>query len=60
MRPQIYQQTNRIQPIGQLQRRNYYGWLFGYDGIHDSLKRNPRSLYVFIIFCPFFVFAHLF
>ena len=53
MRPQLIRsqtmQVNRMAlPISTQmgQRRTYYGWLFGWDGIHDSLKHNPRSLYV--------------
>mmetsp|Transcript_34086 Transcript_34086/g.29896 ORF Transcript_34086/g.29896 Transcript_34086/m.29896 type:complete len:95 (+) Transcript_34086:43-327(+) len=30
----------------QTQKRSYYQWMFGYDGIDDSLKRNPRSFWV--------------
>ena len=61
MRPQLMRSTpmhamqaNRMAlPMLQVaQKRNYYGWLFGYDGIDDSLKRTPRSLYVyFCILC---------
>lgn len=49
MRSQSILQGNRMtQPMHQQmqQKRAYYRWLFGYDGIHDSCKRNPRSLYV--------------
>eukprot|EP01084_Bolivina_argentea_P070023 127372_1 len=30
----------------QTQKRSYYQWMFGWDGIDDSLKRNPRSFWV--------------
>ena len=59
MRPQLLRcqpiqsmQTQRthLPMIQAAQRRNYYGWLFGYDGIDDSLKRTPRSLYVILLF----------